>query len=96
MLKEASAMSKDKSVSRDKKKGSNGNLSGGESNVGNGNETCNVGIKSEPMERERERGDEEVKEEPPVAVEEPQAGELNEDNTSADVKPPDLTLPDCK
>lgn len=89
-------MSKDKSVSRDKKKGSNGNLSGGESTVGNGNEASNIGIKTEPMERERDRDDEEVKEEPPVAVEEPHSGELNEDNSSVDVKPPDLTLPDCK
>lgn len=84
-------MSKDKSVSRDKKKGNNGNLSGGENNQGNGNDASNVGIKCEPM----ERGDDEVKEELPVVSEEAQTGELSEDNTPADVKPPDLGLADC-
>ncbi|XP_054279987.1 protein BCL9 homolog isoform X1 [Macrosteles quadrilineatus] len=95
-------MSKDKPIIRDKKKGNNGNVpvsgNGGENgsgNMGSGSESS-VGIKSEPMERERERGDEEVKEEPPAASEDPQATEHSEDGAPTDVKPPDLTLPDPK
>jgi hypothetical protein len=91
-------MSKDKPIIRDKKKGNNGNVpvsgNGGEngsSNMGNGNDTSGVGIKSEPMERERERGEEEVKEEPPTVEESEHV-----DDSNADVKPPDLLLPDCE
>lgn len=87
-------MSKDnnKTASREKKKGSNGGVGvreGGEGGTGSGGD----GVKSEPMEGSRNEDD--VKEEPPSATEEPKPSEHTEDSTPSDVKPPDL-LADCE
>lgn len=89
------AMSKDKPVGRDKKKGSNGNGGGdnGTSNGGSGSDAGNVGIKTEPLERGGgERGEEEVKEEVGGSAEETPVNEQAEDSAACDVKPPDCEL----